>query len=79
MITVLVSKAENVLGISAAPDTSDVFVNLDQNFQSLVVDKLSQPSRTAVMKQQDPSTLTEADRDRIEGEIMQAVFGKFME
>jgi hypothetical protein len=73
------SKAENILGISAAPDTSDVFVNLDQNFQSHVVDKLSQPSRHAVIEQQDPSTLTEADRDRIQGEIMQAVFGKFME
>ncbi len=72
-------KAENILGISAAPDTSDVFVNLDRNFQSLIADKLSQSSRHAVMEQQDPSTLTEADRDRILGEIMQAVFGKFME
>jgi hypothetical protein len=72
------SKAENILGISAAPDTSDVFVNLDQNFQSHVVDKLSQTSRHAVMEQ-DPSTLTQADRDRIQGEIMQAVFGKSME
>jgi hypothetical protein len=65
--------------MSAAPDTSDVFANLDKNFQSLVVDKLSQPSRSAVMEQQDPSILTEADRDRTQGEIMQAVFGKFME
>ncbi len=73
------SKAENIPGISAASDAYDVFVNLDQNFQNHVVDKLSQTSRNAVIEQQDPSTLTQADRDRIQGEIMQAVFGKFME
>jgi hypothetical protein len=50
--------------------------SLDRDFKTIVVDKLSQLSRKALLMQQDPDSLSETARKQIRKEILYMVFGK---
>jgi hypothetical protein len=64
------------LFLSASPATYDFCVSLDRDFSRIVVDKLSQLSRKALLEQQDPASFSEINRKKIEKEILTVVFGK---
>jgi hypothetical protein len=62
--------------LSASPATCDFCVILDRDFKTIVVDKLSQISRTALLEQQDPATIPEMTSKKIKKEILNTVYGK---
>ena len=61
---------------SASPATIDFCVNLDRDFQSIVVDKLSRLSRDALTEQ--PVGMTDSAKKKIQKEIMYSVYGKLI-
>lgn len=64
----------NILPL-APPATIDFCINLDRDFEMLVVSKLGETSRLAYWEQADPATMTDTARLKIQREIMQTVFG----
>jgi hypothetical protein len=63
------------LTLLVSPATIDFCVNLDRDFHNIVVSKLGQTSRAALLEQHDPATMSENTRKRIQKELMHAVFG----
>jgi hypothetical protein len=51
-------------------------VSLDKDFRTIVLDKLSHLSRTALLEQKDPASFSELYRKKIEREILTVVFGE---
>jgi hypothetical protein len=51
-------------------------VNLDLNFEELILNKLSRGSKEAFLQQLDPATMEEINRKRIHTEILKTVYGK---
>ncbi len=62
--------------ISVTPATNDCLVNLDLNFEELILNKLSRGSKEAFLQQLDPATMEEINRKRIHTEIIKTVYGK---
>jgi hypothetical protein len=56
--------------------TNDCLVNLDLNFEELILNKLSRDSKEAFLQQLDPATMEEINRKRIHMEILKTVYGK---
>ena len=64
---------------SASPATIDFCVNLDRDFQSLVVDKLSHISRTALVEQQNAASMPDTTRKKIQREKIDRVGERYRE
>ena len=74
-----IKQAKNILfpwTATASPATIDFCVNLDRDFQSIVVDKLSRLSRDALTEQ--PVGMTDSAKKKIQKEIMYSVYGKLI-
>ncbi len=54
----------------------DILVELDRNFKTLVTDRLDQRSRSALLSQEDPATMSDIDQLKIRKSILQLVYGK---
>ncbi len=54
----------------------DILVELDQNFKTLVTDRLDLRSRSALLSQEDPATMSDMDQLKIRKSILQLVYGK---
>jgi hypothetical protein len=53
----------------------DICLELSQHFGDLVVNKLDELSRQAVLNKRDPATMVPLEQKRIHRAILQSVFG----
>jgi hypothetical protein len=60
-----------------SPSTVDIIYELDKKFSEIVTDQLDARSRQAIIKQQDPATMTTVEVLRIRKAILHRVYGKF--
>ncbi len=64
------------LFIVPAPPCVDFCHVLSQNFGDLVIKKLDENSREAIVHNRDPKTMQPMEQKRVHRAILQAVFGK---
>ncbi len=53
----------------------DVLVELHTRFKEIVTDQLDARSREALVKQEDPATMSDAEATKIRKTILQLVYG----
>jgi hypothetical protein len=61
---------------SASPFTVDILFELHNNFYEIVTGRLDPRSREALCSQEDPTTMSDAERVKIRKSITSRVFGK---
>ena len=75
------SRQKNILfpwTATASPATIDFCINLDRDFESLVVDKLCKTSRDAFLQQLDPASMPDTVRTKTRREITHTLYGNIL-
>ena len=76
-----IKQAKNILfpwTATASPATIDFCINLDRDFESLVVDKLCKTSRDAFLQQLDPASMPDTVRTKTRREITHTLYGNIL-
>jgi hypothetical protein len=54
----------------------DILVELDKRFENLITSRLDERSKNAILKQEDPATMSDIEKVKIRKSILQRVYGK---